>query len=180
MLGFCKVSFLIFIDYILTAIYVLRSTGALEGQIFKKFKRLTKLSDQQLVDCSGAHGNMGCRAGIVGFAYRYIHDEGITVYGRYPYHGIVKNCTYNPTYKNATVDGYSWVYASDEVFLLNLLFTVGPLVVGVDASLFSFQNYKTGIYDDEDCNKIFINHAMLLVGFGTDETWGDYWIIKNR
>jgi len=26
---------------------------------------------------------------------------------------------------------------------------------------------------------IRINHSINLVGFGTNEKWGDYWIIKN-
>ena len=53
--------------------------------------------------------------------------------------------------------------------------------VAVDASSVSFQYYTNGIYYDTDCSKTNLNHAMLVVGYGTDSTTGlDYWILKNR
>ena len=45
----------------------------------------------------------------------------------------------------------------------------------------SFQYYTNGIYYDTDCSKTNLNHAMLVVGYGTDSSSGiDYWILKNR
>ena len=45
----------------------------------------------------------------------------------------------------------------------------------------SFQYYTNGIYFDTDCSKTNLNHAMLVVGYGTDSITGlDYWILKNR
>lgn len=42
----------------------------------------------------------------------------------------------------------------------------------------SFFDYKSGVYYDATCGKD-PNHAMLLVGCGTDEKHGKYWLIKN-
>jgi C1A family cysteine protease len=39
-------------------------------------------------------------------------------------------------------------------------------------------NYEKGVYNDPEC-KGNVNHAMLLVGFGTDPIDGDFWILKN-
>lgn len=53
--------------------------------------------------------------------------------------------------------------------------------IAVDASSISFQYYTNGIYYDTDCSKTSLNHAMLVVGYGTDSSTGiDYWILKNR
>ena len=51
----------------------------------------------------------------------------------------------------------------------------------MDASSISFQYYTDGIYHDTDCNQSGLNHALLVVGYGTDTNTGiDYWILKNR
>ena len=53
--------------------------------------------------------------------------------------------------------------------------------VVLDASSISFQYYTSGIFCDSDCNQAGLNHAMLVVGYGTDSSTGlDYWILKNR
>ena len=52
--------------------------------------------------------------------------------------------------------------------------------VAVDASSVGFQHYTGGIYYDLECTKSNLNHAMLVVGYGTDyDTGMDYWILKN-
>lgn len=158
------------------------TTGTIEAQVYKKNKKLFKLSEQQLVECSGPYGNLGCRAGVIGFAYRYVKDNGIALNLRYPYRGTdSRPCAYTQNLRNATIAGYSWAPIRNEVVLKNVLFSVGPLAIGVDASLFTFQNYKSGIYDDVGCGDTMdkLNHAMMLVGYGTDENWGDYWLLKN-
>lgn len=58
------------------------------------------------------------------------------------------------------------------------MYSVGPLSVGVNASLFSFQNYESGVYNDPLCTGE-VNHAALLVGFGKDKQYGKYWLLKN-
>ena len=40
--------------------------------------------------------------------------------------------------------------------------------------------YMGGVFDGCDFDQdIVVNHAVLLVGYGTDPTGGDYWLIKN-
>lgn len=58
------------------------------------------------------------------------------------------------------------------------LVAIGPLAVSVNATLPTFQNYKSGVYNDPQCVGD-TNHAMLLTGFGTDPRDGDYWILRN-
>ena len=41
---------------------------------------------------------------------------------------------------------------------------------------------RGGIYDDPACDEASIykmNHAIVIVGYGTDEDDTDYWIVRN-
>lgn len=57
--------------------------------------------------------------------------------------------------------------------------SVGPVTVGIDASLKSFYLYKEGVYDDKKCSKKMLNHAVLIVGYGK-HLGKEYWLVKNR
>ena len=58
------------------------------------------------------------------------------------------------------------------------LANVGPLAVAVDASSWSF--YSGGVFDGcSFSDNIGLNHAVQMVGYGTDPAEGDYWIVRN-
>jgi hypothetical protein len=43
-----------------------------------------------------------------------------------------------------------------------------------------FFSYRDGIYSgDAKCTSTGINHALLVVGFGTDSSGQDFWIVQN-
>ena len=66
------------------------AAGVLEGQMYKKNRRLVSLSEQQLLDCSGGFGNKGCYGGVPANAFKYVHSKGgICSEASYPYLGYV-------------------------------------------------------------------------------------------
>ncbi len=75
---------------------------------------------------------------------------------------------------------------NDEEQLAAWIFKNGPVNSGVDASVFGLR--EKGCEATGDCfitkdmcanSTKSIDHSIALVGFGTDDTHGDYWIVKN-
>ncbi|KAL7393024.1 hypothetical protein ABVT39_005484 [Epinephelus coioides] len=154
------------------------SAGALEGQLAKKTGQLMDLSPQNLVDC--VTENDGCGGGYMTNAFKYVVDnEGIDSEEAYPYIGEDQPCRYNSTGMAAQCKDYKEVPEGNEHALAIALFKHGPVSVGIDATLSSFQFYTKGVYYDRNCNKEDINHAVLAVGFGQNTKGKKYWIVKN-
>ncbi|XP_050186406.1 cathepsin K isoform X1 [Myiozetetes cayanensis] len=179
------------------------SVGALEGQLKRKTGKLLSLSPQNLVDCVA--NNDGCGGGYMTNAFEYVRqNRGIDSEDAYPYIGQVcvgekgppppslhpltpisppparqdESCMYSPTGKAAKCRGYREIPEGNEKALKRAVARIGPISVGIDASLPSFQFYSRGVYYDENCNAENINHAVLAVGYGTQKGT-KHWIIKN-
>ncbi|XP_071971184.1 cathepsin K [Engystomops pustulosus] len=153
------------------------SVGALEGQLMKKTGKLVSLSPQNLVDCDS--DNYGCQGGYMTNAFGYVRDNnGIDSNAYYPYIGQDEGCLYNPSGKAAGCKGFKEIPKGDEKALKRAVAQVGPVSVGIDASLPSFHFYSKGVYYDENCNPEDVNHAVLAVGYGNIKGT-KHWIIKN-
>jgi len=159
--------------------YSFAATGALEGQHFRKTGKLVSLSEQNIVDCSLKSGNDGCDGGLMDNAFRYIKaNGGIDTEESYPYVGQVGPCKFTPRSIGATEKGYVDIPIGNEVALQAAVATVGPVTAAIDASHSSIQFYSHGIYHEKECDAQKLNHAVLIVGYGTNKE-GDYWIVKN-
>jgi len=73
------------------------------------------------------------------------------------------------------------ITAGDEVELMNAVYLQGPVSVCYHVAD-SFRDYSTGVYSEPNCPNLNtdVNHAVLAVGYGTDQASGKpYWIVKN-
>jgi cathepsin L len=155
------------------------STGALEGQHFAATGKLVSLSEQNLVDCSGSQGNMGCNGGLMDQAVEYIKvNNGIDTEDSYPYEAVDDQCRFSASNVGATDTGFTDITSKDEQALQQAVATVGPISVAIDASHSSFQLYKHGVYNEVFCSQVRLDHGVLAVGYGTD-SGKDYWLVKN-
>ena len=147
------------------------TTGSLEGQHFNRTGQLVSLSEQNLVDCSGAEGNEGCNGGLMDDAFKYIiSNHGIDTEASYPYVARDETCHFNSANVGATCSSYVDIASGSESDLQVASATVGPISVAIDASHLSFQFYSGGVYTSIFCSKTSLDHGVLVVGYGVYES----------
>ena len=157
----------------------------MEGMMAKENQPLTPLSEQQIMDCtqSQKYGMHSCEGGIPYVAMQYIRDNhGIESEAAYPYEGQDEDtCKFNPKLVKTTDKAVALSLYSDEEHLLAAVAKVGPVSVAIHVTP-KMMRYGTGVYFEEGCpsGMSTLNHAVLVVGYGTDEKSGmDYWLVKN-
>jgi len=155
------------------------ATGSLEGQTMAKTKKLISLSEQNLVDCSGKFGNMGCDGGLMDSSFQYIKaNKGIDTEKSYPYEAVDGKCRFKAANVGATDTGFVDIKSKNETDLQNAIATIGPISVAIDASQDSFQFYSSGVYNEPDCSETELDHGVLAVGYDTKGSQA-YYIVKN-
>ncbi|KAL5201020.1 hypothetical protein ABZP36_035374 [Zizania latifolia] len=138
---------------------------------------LLTLSEQQVLDCSGA-GN--CEdGGTTPGVFEYAKETGITLESNYPaYEAMDDQCrldtsTMNPLVK---IDGYAAVAGNNEKALKQQVY-LQPVTVYIEAS-YDFMLYTEGVFTGDDCGTR-LDHAVVVVGYGVTQGDVRYWIVKN-
>ncbi|KAG8178111.1 hypothetical protein JTE90_017458 [Oedothorax gibbosus] len=153
--------------------------ASLESHQAQKTRQLGTLSEQNLVDCSGPEGNMGCDGGRTDLAFDYIIENGgIENDISYPYTGQDGTCYYREECSAATCEGFVDIPIGDEEALQQAVAEEGPVSVAIDASQEKFQFYKAGVFSETQCSSEELNHGVLVIGYGTEDG-NDYWLGKN-
>jgi len=153
------------------------ATGSIECEYAIAHGVLNSLSEQQLVDCSVAEGNLGCSGGEMDAAFQYVIKEGgLCTETEYPYtasDGICKAATCGKLYD--PIKNYTDVTKKDEAALEDAA-VLGCVSVAIQANQFAFQYYSSGILTG-NCGTD-LDHGVLVVGYGVDNGQ-DYWKVKN-
>ncbi|KAL7631751.1 UNVERIFIED_CONTAM: hypothetical protein RMT77_017932 [Armadillidium vulgare] len=155
------------------------AVGSLEGQNFAKTGnlKLTSLSEQNLVDCD--KGDYGCDGGLIIDAFDYvINNHGIDTEESYPYVAYDQDCNFNTKNIGGYCSGYVNITSGSEYDLMAAVATIGPVSVAIDADHTDFTYYVNGVYYNPLCSSKNLDHAVLVVGYGTYDNQ-DYWLIKN-
>jgi len=165
---------------------------SLEGQAALKSGNLTSFSEQDLVDCvknvklpnSSQVCCDGCMGGLMDYAFAYMiksqHGEDDTE-AAYPYRGVDGKCKFAQSAASPVVKSYTDVKKNEDD-LKDAVGTVGPISIGVDASI-GWQLYFGGVMDPwplVGCspNPKKMDHGVAVVGYGSTSS-KDYWIIRN-
>lgn len=77
--------------------------------------------------------------------------------------------------------GYAAVRAHDDLALMDAVSRHGPVAVSIDASPLSFKFYSEGVYYSDECGwrPRDLDHAVLVLGYGTSADGADYWLVRN-
>lgn len=109
----------------------------------------------------------------------YFTNNGAMLELDYLYTYSDGNCSYDSTKVVANVGPRKTKIDSTEAAHLTAL-QESPISVCLDAS--DLFGYGTGvILDNDDTAPCYtsLTHAVVMVGFGTDSTLGDYYLVKN-
>jgi C1A family cysteine protease len=152
------------------------TTGSSEGIIQIKHNSLVSLSEQELVDCGGSYGNLGCNGGLMDRAFKYMEANGLCTEAAYPYKAVGGTCqkTGCTASANTKLTGYKDVTTTENA--LGAAVDQQPVSIAIEADQAGFQLYKGGVYSGV-CGET-LDHGVLAVGYGTD-SGEDYWIVKN-
>jgi len=152
------------------------STGSMEGHWFLSSGNLVALSEQQLMDCDKSDD--GCGGGLESSAITYASRAGMCSEASYPYQGYASSChigSCDMIIPPGAILGYKRVSSGSASALMSAV-QLGPVNIGVGADGSGFQSYSSGVLTY--CPSRSDDHAVLLVGYGTDGG-EDYWRIKN-
>mmetsp|Transcript_5542 Transcript_5542/g.6898 ORF Transcript_5542/g.6898 Transcript_5542/m.6898 type:complete len:374 (-) Transcript_5542:116-1237(-) len=163
------------------------ATEALESHIAIETGLLFTLSEQEFVSCvenpDMCGGKGGCKGATPQLAFQYAMDNGLVTQWEVPYTSYTKDveeCPLNTlTPKRvATISNYVDIATNSYIELMNAIAFQGPISLSVDASQWS--SYSSGIFNGCDQVNPDLDHAVLLVGYGTDEALKmDYWLVRN-
>jgi hypothetical protein len=160
--------------------YSFGTSCAVESAMAIKTGVLTKLSEQQIVDCSTIKNggpNMGVSGGQIAPTFEWIGDTGgLCTEQAYPYvSGTTgKTGTCQKTCSKVAGSAVSSVVnvkpKSDTDLMTALTKTIVSIAIEADQS--SFQLYKSGVFTGSCGTNL--DHAVALVGYGAD-----YYILRN-
>eukprot|EP00808_Paulinella_micropora_P019130 g8094.t1 len=145
-----------------------------------------QISPQALVNCV----SNGCHGGDPTAAAEWILNNGITEEACTNYLAEAKECTAEWFCRDCSTNGTCFPVASPHIYkitghgiaqgedeLMSELVAGGPLTCSICVTD-EFRDYQGGVFTDKSGCKDQ-DHAIEIVGYGTDATAGNYWIGRN-
>lgn len=141
---------------------------------------LYSLSEQQLVSCSSSYGNQGCNGGWYYYAWDYAVTYSVESGSAYPYTsgtGVTGTCKYVSS--QGLVNSISQTDVGTDTTSIKTAIAQQPVAVAIEADTSYFQSYTSGVLTNAAACGSNIDHAVTAVGYGTDATYGGYYIVRN-
>jgi len=162
------------------------SVGNVESTWYLSGNELPILSEQQVVSCDTV--DYGCDGGNMQTAFEYVMSapvDGLVSASVYPYYtstwygdsGVCNTALASPENRNASITSWAQVSmdASGEA-LMRLAVLSSPYTIALDA--IPMETYVSGIDCPADCDPDDLDHAVMIVGYGLEDSV-NYWLIRN-
>jgi xylem cysteine proteinase len=170
--------------------YSFSTTAAIETALAIKTGTLTKMSEQQIVDCSTIKNggpNMGVNGGQISATFEWVDKNGgLCAESAYPYVSgttkttgtCQKGCS---KVSGSAVSSVVDVKPKSDSELMNAISTT-IVSIAIEADQSTFQLYKSGVFTGACGTNL--DHAVALVGYGTSNgveyytmrnSWGASW-----
>ncbi|KDD74236.1 papain family cysteine protease [Helicosporidium sp. ATCC 50920] len=145
-------------------------------------KGVTPLSEQQIVDCDPY--DHGCHGGGFLNVWRYtIENGGIDTEAHWPYVANETGHCHHRREKRRTVTSIDHIVTiperSEHALMQSLTHTPTSVAVCCGAFLDDWHLYTGGMFNESAHCTHPLDHAVLAVGYGTDDQGRDYFKIKN-
>ncbi|KAM8713466.1 hypothetical protein ACLKA7_013734 [Drosophila subpalustris] len=145
------------------------AAGVVESRQFIHTGKMVVLSKQNLVDCCRGKNHLTATALIC-----IKKKKGIDTEASYPYRGLAGRCRFNKRTIGAHITKAFQVRPGNET-VLAMNVAKGPVAAVI--SLNAIKHYRRGVFNNPRCPHT-PNFAVLIVGYGTCKSAGDFWIVK--
>lgn len=163
------------------------ATEVMEGRLVAAgVGALTSLSVQQVLSCVNG-GQDGCNGGSPITAWEYVSSVGgLTADALYPFvnahNTAAVACSAAKSAEGVVTNAVNTVVLQSEQDMMQAVASGGPIVIAISTPS-CFESYSGGVLSQSDCacyqGPSSIDHAIIVVGFGTTEQGVDYWLAKN-
>lgn len=157
------------------------SVAVMESLLARTEGSLRSLSSQSLLDCcTSCNGCNGCDPTIALDWIIQKSNGSLPLEASYPYYAIQKECDTTKFLNNTYGNLKAWDYVDfcNETDLMVKCAEYGPVLSLMKANLWSFIYYTGGIFYEEGCSQFDYDHAVAVVGYGS-ENEQLFWIVKN-
>ena len=156
--------------------YAFVGLAAIESLVFIETGLQTRLSVQEIVDCSKEIGNSGCQSGKISIVFDYvIKNKGVCASSVYPYTGIEGHCKAKKCTHFSPISSFVRGLKKSELELYQVV-KKHPVAAYISFPPRIFKSYESGIFNDPSCG-IDHTHGVLIVGYNSGDE--PYWIVQN-
>lgn len=166
--------------------WAIAASTTLETHWEHHLKTNRTFSAQQMVSCvpnpQECGGTGGCEGATVELAFDWVYKHGCASEAQVPYAGASHTCQQvggevSLANRAQGMKGWTKLRENNYADVMRAVAEYGPVAVSVAADSWVF--YGSGIFDGCDKNAI-INHAVVLVGYGEDNSTGwKFWNLQN-
>jgi cathepsin L len=167
--------------------FAFAAAAMLEDYLYMSSGLMYDLSPQMAASCTPnpehCGGSGGCNGGTAEIVFDHLANGGGKMsqeymYGYRSYFGEDFACQVDDIPATLTVGGLTMLQGNNYTEMMNAVAQVGPVSIGVDAS--EWHNYESGVFNGCNQKNPDVNHAVVLYGYGVDESSGEqYWLVRN-